>query len=196
MHACIHTYMHAYINTHIHTHTCSFPYRSLHDIEYSPLCCTVGPCCFLFYVFYVSVQSLSRVQLCNPMDCSTPGLPVHHQLLELAQTHVHPAGDAIQPSPFLSSPSPPAFTLFHHQGLFQWVSSLHIYFIYSSAYMLTLRQPIIGLFLTIYQNNTWVSLVPQLPFIFFTALHVARGGCILSPPVELEKRDHNFVRWL
>ena len=63
--------------------------------------------------------------LCDRMDCSTPGLPVHHHLLELAQTHVHWVGDAIQPSHPLLSPSSPAFTLFHHQGLFQRVSSLH-----------------------------------------------------------------------
>ena len=63
--------------------------------------------------------------LCDPMDCSTPGLPVHHQLLELAQTHVHWVGVAIQPSHPLLSPSPPAFNLSQHQGLFQWVSSLH-----------------------------------------------------------------------
>ena len=62
--------------------------------------------------------------LCHPMDCSTPGLPVHHQLLEFTQTHVHWVGDAIQPSHPLSSPSP-AFNLSQHQGLFQWVSSLH-----------------------------------------------------------------------
>ena len=59
------------------------------------------------------------------MDCSTPGFPVHHQLLELAQTHVHGAGDAIQPSHPLSSPSPPTFKLSQHQGLFHWVSSSH-----------------------------------------------------------------------
>ena len=58
------------------------------------------------------------------MDCSTPGFPVYHQLLELAQTHVHWVSDAIQPSHPLSSPSPPAFNLSQHQGLFQWVSSL------------------------------------------------------------------------
>ena len=54
-------------------------------------------------MYLSSVQSLSRVQLCNPMDCSTPGLPVHHRLLELTQTHVHLVGDAIQPSHPLSS---------------------------------------------------------------------------------------------
>ena len=57
------------------------------------------------------------------MDCSTPGLPVHHQLPELIQTHVHQVGDAIQPSHPLSSPLPPAFNLSQHQGLFKWVSS-------------------------------------------------------------------------
>ena len=59
------------------------------------------------------------------MDCSTPGFPVHHQLPELTQTHVHRVCDAIQPSHPLSSPSPPTFSLSQHQGLFQWVSSLH-----------------------------------------------------------------------
>ena len=63
--------------------------------------------------------------LSDPMDCSTPGLPVHHQLPEFTQTHVHWVGDAIQPSHPLSSPSPPAFNLSQHQGLFQWVSSSH-----------------------------------------------------------------------
>ena len=64
----------------------------------------------------------SCLTLCDPIDCSTPGFPVHHQLPELAQTHVHCVSDAIQPS--LSSPSP-TFNLAQHQGLFQWVSSLH-----------------------------------------------------------------------
>ena len=59
------------------------------------------------------------------MDCSTPGFPVHHQLLEFTQTHVHWVGDAIQLSHPLLSPSSPAFNLSHHQGLFQWVSSSH-----------------------------------------------------------------------
>ena len=59
------------------------------------------------------------------MDCSTPGFPVHHQLLELAQTHVHWVSDAIQPPHPLSSPSPPTFNLSHHQGLFKWDTSSH-----------------------------------------------------------------------
>ena len=72
-----------------------------------------------------SVQSLSCVRLCEPMDYSMPGFPVHCQHLELAQTHVHWVGDAIQPCHPLLSPSPPAFSLSQHQGLFQRVSSLH-----------------------------------------------------------------------
>ena len=63
--------------------------------------------------------------LCNPTDCSTPGLPVHHQLPEFTQTHVHWVRDAIQPSHPLSTPSPPTFNPSQQQGLFQWVSSSH-----------------------------------------------------------------------
>ena len=74
----------------------------------------------------VSVQLLSHVWLfATPMDCSTPGFPVHHQFPEPAQIHVHQVGDAIQPSHPLSPPSPPDFSLSQHQGLFQWVSFLH-----------------------------------------------------------------------
>ena len=77
---------------------------------------------------FSSAQSLSHVWLRDPMDCSMPGLPVHHQLPELPQTHVHQVSDAIQPSHPLSSPSPPLhlssiFPII--RGLFQWVSSLH-----------------------------------------------------------------------
>ena len=63
--------------------------------------------------------------LCDPMNRSTPGLPVHHQLPEFTHTHVHWVGDAIQPSHPLSSPSPPAPNPSQHQGLFQWVNSSH-----------------------------------------------------------------------
>ena len=83
-----------------------------------------------FFVFFPclwpnpqTVQFSSVAQscptLCDPMDCSTPGLPVHHQLPEFTQTHVHRVGDAIQPSHPLLFPSPPAFNLFQHQGLFK-----------------------------------------------------------------------------
>ena len=60
--------------------------------------------------------------LCDSMNCSSPGLPVHQQLPEFTQTHVHWFGDAIQPSHSLSCPPPPAFRLSQHQGLFQWSS--------------------------------------------------------------------------
>ena len=72
-----------------------------------------------------SLVSQSYLTLCDPMDRSTLGFPVHHQLLELTQTHVHCIGDAIQPSYPLSSPSPPALNLSQHQGLYKWVSSSH-----------------------------------------------------------------------
>ena len=73
---------------------------------------------------HFSSVTQSSPTLCNPMDCSMPGFPVHHHLPEPAQTHVHWVGDAIQPSQTLSSSSP-AFSLSQHQGLFQWVSSSH-----------------------------------------------------------------------
>ena len=66
----------------------------------------------------------SCLTLCDPMDCITPGLPVHHQLPDFTQTHVHWVGDGIQPSHPLSCPSP-AFNISQHQGLFQWASSSH-----------------------------------------------------------------------
>ena len=70
-------------------------------------------------------KSRTRLRDWTELDCSRPGLPVHHQLLELTQTHVHRVGDAIQPTYPLLSPSPPAFNLSQHQGVFQWVSSSH-----------------------------------------------------------------------
>ena len=63
--------------------------------------------------------------LCHPMNCSTPGFPVHHHLLEPVETQVHQVSDAIPPSHPLSSPSPLALNICQHQGLFQWVSSSH-----------------------------------------------------------------------
>ena len=79
--------------------------------------------------YFSSVQFTSVAQscpiLCDPMNCTTLGLPVHHQLLEFIQTHVHRVSDAIQSSHPLLSPSPPAPNPFQHQSLFQWFSSLH-----------------------------------------------------------------------
>ena len=73
-------------------------------------CCSVAKSCLTLY---------------NPMDCSMPGFPVLHSLLEFAQTHVHWVSDAMQPSDPLLSPSSPTFNLSQHQGLFKWVSSSH-----------------------------------------------------------------------
>ena len=77
------------------------------------------------YSVWLSSVAQSCPTLCDPMNLSTPGLPVHHQLPEFTQTHVHWVSDAIQPSHPLSSPSPPATNLSQHQSLFQWVNSLH-----------------------------------------------------------------------
>ena len=66
----------------------------------------------------------SCLTLCNPMNCSTPGLPVHHKLPEFTQTHVHWVSDAIQPSHPIPSPSPPALNPSQNQGLFQWINYL------------------------------------------------------------------------
>ena len=82
-----------------------------------------------YFQYGSSVQFSSVTQscltLCDPMNCSTPGLPVHHQLLEFTQTHVYLVSDAIKLSHPLSSPSPPAPNPSQHQGLFQWVKSSH-----------------------------------------------------------------------
>ena len=104
-----------------------FPYRLLQNILMSFQTCflrlTCTPVCeqnnFMSgeHVQFSSVTQ-SCLNLCNPMDCSTPSFPVHHQLPELTQTNVHRVGDAIQPSHPLSSPSPPTFNLAQHQGLF------------------------------------------------------------------------------
>ena len=93
----------------------------------SSLSCTVYPC--RLTVWYITVQFSSVTQscptLCDPINCSMPGLPVHHQLPEFTQTHIHWVGDAIQPSHPLSFPSPPAPNPSQHQSLFQWVNSSH-----------------------------------------------------------------------
>ena len=90
-------------------------------VEHKITCALLGP--------NISLQFSSVTQscptLCNPMNHSKPGFPVHHQLPEFTQTHVHWVRDAIQPSHPLSSPSPPAPNPSQHQSLFQWVSSLH-----------------------------------------------------------------------
>ena len=77
----------------------------------------------MYTVVFSSVQFSSVTQscpaLCDPVDCGTLGFPVHHQLLELVQTHIHRVSDDVQPSHPLLPPSPPAFSLSQHQGLSQ-----------------------------------------------------------------------------
>ena len=89
-------------------------WKSSYVPEHTSVCC----------ISQFSSVAQSCPTLCNRMDCSTSGLPVHHQLPEFTQTHVHWVGDAIQTSHPLSSTSP-AFDLSQHQDLFKWVSSLH-----------------------------------------------------------------------
>ena len=79
---------------------------------------TLGGGSIHWITVFSSVQSLNCVRLCDPLDCSTPGIPVHLQILELAQTHVHWVSNAIQPSHSLSSPSPPSFN--PASGSFPW----------------------------------------------------------------------------
>ena len=84
-----------------------------------------APCAIQQFPTQFSSVAQSCLILYNSMQCSSPGFPVHHQLPAFTQTHVHWVGDAIQPSPPLSSHYPPTFGPFQHQGLFQWVSSSH-----------------------------------------------------------------------
>ena len=97
--------------------------------------------------------------LLDSIDCSMPGFPVHHQLQEFTQTHAHRVGDAIQPSHPLSSPSPPAFNLSQHQGLFQWVT-LHIRWpkYWSFSFNISPSNKYLGL---ISCRTDWISLQPK-----------------------------------
>ena len=83
--------------------------------------------CHIFCLCDIQFSSVTQscLTLCDPMNRTIPGLPVHHHLLEFTQTHVHWVGDAIQPSHPLLSPSPPAPNASQHQSLFQWVNSSH-----------------------------------------------------------------------
>ena len=99
------------------------PFPSLVGHILSELSTRTHPSWLVWHQFSSVAQSC--LTLCDPINCSTPGLPVHHQLPESTQTHVHQVDHAIQPSHPLSSPSPPALNLSQHQGLFQWISSSH-----------------------------------------------------------------------
>ena len=101
----LYIYTYSYIHIYIYIYT----YPHTHTYIYS-CCCSVAQLCLTLY---------------NPMDCSTPGLPVYYQLLALTQTHVHRISNAIQPSHPLASPSPSTLNLSQKKGLFQWVVSSH-----------------------------------------------------------------------
>ena len=85
----------------------------------------INPMSVVSFALQFSSVSQSCLTLCDPIKCSMPGFAVHQQFPELTQTHVHQVGDAIQPSHPLSPPTPPAFNLSQHQGLFKSVNSLH-----------------------------------------------------------------------
>ena len=118
------------------THTKNAVWISVKSTEYLQLWSSALSFLIVIFIplFLLSIWRLSFLWLfshsvmstsCDPIDCSTPGFPVHHQFPKLAQTHVHWVGDAIQPSYPLLSPSSPAFNLSQHHGLFQWVGSQH-----------------------------------------------------------------------
>ena len=106
---------------------CSPPGSSIHGILQARVLEWVAISFFNLCTKPIQFSSVTQLcpTLCDPMNCSTPGLPVHHQLPEFTQTHVHWVGDAIQPSYPLSSPTPPAPNPSQHQSLFQWVNSSH-----------------------------------------------------------------------
>ena len=102
--------------------------------------------------------------LCDPMDCSTPGFHVHHQLLEFTQTHVHWVSVAIQPSHPLSSPSLPTFNLSQHQGLFKWISSSHQVFI-----------PVFTKLSILWYIDPWWTAISSTYMTFFPLINLSEG---------------------
>ena len=99
--------------------------KSRTRLNWTELNWTEGSCNLPSIICQFSSVTQSCLTLCDPMNGSTPGLPVHHQLPEFTQTHVHWVGDAIQPYHPLSSSSPPASNPSKQQGLFQWINSSH-----------------------------------------------------------------------
>ena len=126
--------------------------------------------------------------LCDPMDCSTPGFPVLHHLLEFAQSHVHWVDDGIQPPHPLLFPSPPALHLSQHQGLFQWVSSSHQVAKFSSVQSLSrvrlFATPWIAarqasLFITISRSSFRLTSTESV----MPSSHLILGRPLLLPPI-------------
>ena len=129
---CVCVHVHSIVSTLCDPMDCSLPASSVHGIleasilEWVIISFSWGSS-QMYQSWYIQSSSVAQLcpTLCDPMNRSTPGLPVHHQLPEFTQTHVHQVSDAIQPSHPLLSPSPPALNLSQHQGLFKWVSSSH-----------------------------------------------------------------------
>ena len=148
-------------------------------------------------MYQFSSVAQSCPTLCDPMNHSMPGLPVHHQLLEFTQTQVHWVGDAIQPFHLLSSPSPPALNHSQHQGLFQWVSYSHqvakvlelyifiyiwwsLYYIYLSLYRQIYIYTHIYIFTCVYvwwscHQNTWWCLTEQKWLLLHHWIYIAQS---------------------
>ena len=150
-------------------------------------------------VQFSSVQSCPT--LCNPRDCSTPGFPVHYQLLEFTQTHAHWVGDTIQPSHPLPAPSPPAFSLSQHQGLFKWVSSLHLHRwskYWNFSFNISPSNEYSGLIsfrmdLLLCKDSQESSPTPQFKSINSLALNFLYGPALTS--IHDYWKNHSFGRW-
>ena len=158
----------------------------------------------MWYIYTInSVQSLSHVWLF--VTPRMPSLPVHHQLPELAQTHVHRVSDTIQPSHLLSSPPPPAFNLSQHQGIFQWVSSLHqvAKVLEYSVQFSSVAQSCPTLCDLMNCSTPGLPVHYQLPE--FTQTHVHRVGdaiqpshplCSPSPPAPNPSQHQSLFQWV
>ena len=152
-----------------------------------------------YHSLIVPFNSVAQLylNLCDPMECSTPGLPVHHQLPEFIQTHVHWVGDAIQPSHPLWSLSRPSFNLSQHQGLFKWVRSLH-----QVAKVLEFQhQSFLWIFRMISFRMDWLDLLAvqgtlkSPPTPQFKSIHSSPLSFLYSPTltsIHDHWKDHSF----
>ena len=143
------------------------------------------PSLFSEILLQFSSVTQSCPTLCDSMDCRAPGLPVHHQLPEFTQTHVHWISDAIQPSHPLSSPSPPSLNLSQHQRLFKWVSSSHQvakvleFQLQHQSFQWTLRTDFLPDFLISYLSQM-KSYAVLLKIICIVTLHLTQNAFLSS----------------
>ena len=131
-----------------------------------PLIADIFPGVIEYFNNQIRSVAKSCPTLCDPMNHSTPGLHVHHQLLEFTQTHVHRVGDAIQPSHPLSSPFPPAPNPSQHQSLFQWVNSSH-----EVAKVISTIQ----LFYSLLNSRVKVSQIRSVSIVMYLVLILIQG---------------------